>query len=136
MEEWYTHRQVVSKLTHAFQYSVDLRSSDFTLKFFCRVCGLRVRVWGSYRTCRSFEYGYGSVTELPEVTSKMWYRHTELTEVPGGYENMLYPYSGYCGTGLAELTEVPGIRVYGYGGLTELPELPGTDCCEAVGVFV
>ena len=34
---------------------------------FCTVCGLRVRVWESYRTSRNFEYGYGSVTELPEV---------------------------------------------------------------------
>ena len=34
---------------------------------FCRVCGLRVRVWGSYRSSRSFGYGYGSDGELPEV---------------------------------------------------------------------
>ena len=31
---------------------------------FCRVCGFRVRVWESYRTSRSFGYGYGCVTEL------------------------------------------------------------------------
>ena len=37
-----------------------------TLKI-CRVCGFRVRIWGFYRTSRSFGYGYGSVTELPEV---------------------------------------------------------------------
>ena len=87
----------------------------------CRVCGFRVRVWESYRTSRSFGYGYGSVTEL--------------TEVPGGHKNMLYPYPGYCGTGRtgltevpatgmnhAELTEVPGT---GMKGLTELLEVPG-----------
>ena len=34
---------------------------------FCRVCGFRVRVWESYRTSRSFGYGYGSLTELTEV---------------------------------------------------------------------
>ena len=34
---------------------------------FCRVCGFRVRVWESYRTSRSFGYGYGCVTELTEV---------------------------------------------------------------------
>ena len=34
---------------------------------FCRVCGSRVRVWESYRTCRSFGYGYGIVTELTQV---------------------------------------------------------------------
>ena len=44
---------------------------------FCRVCAFRVRVWGSYRTSRSFEYGYGSVTELKDI---------ELTEVPGGHK--------------------------------------------------
>ena len=34
---------------------------------FCRVCEFRVRVWESYKTSRSFGYGYGSVTELTEV---------------------------------------------------------------------
>ena len=38
---------------------------------FCRVCGFRIWVWKSYRTCRSSGYGYGCFTEL--------------TEVPGGY---------------------------------------------------
>ena len=38
----------------------------FTLKF-CRVCGLQVWVWGSYRTFRSFGYWHESVTEFPEV---------------------------------------------------------------------
>ena len=34
---------------------------------FCRVCGFRVRVWKSCKTCRSSGYGYGSLTELMEV---------------------------------------------------------------------
>ena len=38
----------------------------------------------------------------------LWHGRTELTEVPGGYKKMLYPYPGYCGAGRTELTEVPG----------------------------
>ena len=34
---------------------------------FCWVCSSRVRVWGSYRISRTFGYGCGSVSELPEV---------------------------------------------------------------------
>ena len=34
---------------------------------FCRVCGFRIRVSESYRTSRSFGYGYENVIELPEV---------------------------------------------------------------------
>ena len=65
--------------------------------------------------------GYGSLTELPEVSGTgmevlqnsqkfrvLWRGRTELAEVPGGYEKCLYPYPGYCGTGRTELTEVPG----------------------------
>ena len=101
---------------------------------FCRVCVLRVRVWKSYRTCRSSGYGYGS--------------HTELTVVPGRYTNVVpvpvpaprYFYKGIpvprvlC-HGSKELTEVPGTGMdvvqtsqkfgYGYGNLTELIEVPG-----------
>ena len=73
----------------------------FTLKF-CRVCGFLVRVWESYRTSRSFWYGYESVTELAEVPGIVAraYRTnrssghgyecpTELTEVPGTCTNAL-----------------------------------------------
>ena len=35
--------------------------------FQVKVCGFQARVWGSYRTFKSFEYGCGSVIELPEV---------------------------------------------------------------------
>ena len=48
---------------------------------------------------------------------------------------MLYHYPGYCGTGLTELTEVPGTGMevlqnfqkpgYGYESLAKLLELPG-----------
>ena len=53
---------------------------------FWRACGFRVRVWESNR-------------ELPEVSGTgmevlqnfqkfrvLWHRHTELTEIPGGYK--------------------------------------------------
>ena len=40
---------------------------DICKAMFCRVCAFRVRVWESYRTSRSFGYGYGSVTELTQV---------------------------------------------------------------------
>ena len=104
-----------------------------TLKF-CRVCRYRVRVWGLYRTSRSFGYGYGSVTELSEVpgiVAQAYRTHGSS----GRVQNMLYPYPGYCGTGLTELTEVPGtcmkvlqnfqkFRVL-CRGRTELPEVPG-----------
>ena len=77
-----------------------------TLKF-CRVCGFRVRVWGSYKTSRSFGYRYGSVTELPEVPGivAQAYRPHRSS---GRVENITYPYPGNCGTGLTELTEYPG----------------------------
>ena len=74
---------------------------------FCRVCGFRVRVWESYRTSRSFEYGYGSVTELTEVpgiVARGYMTHRSSDRA----QNMRYPYPGYCGTGRTELTEVPG----------------------------
>ena len=40
----------------------------------------------SYRTSRSFGYGYDSITELPEVPGIVTLAYIELTEVPGGYE--------------------------------------------------
>ena len=73
----------------------------------CRICVFRVRVWGSYRTSRSFGYGYGSVTELPEVLGIVAQAY-RTHRTSGRVKNIMYPYPGYCGTGLAELTEVPG----------------------------
>ena len=74
---------------------------------FCRVCGFRVRVWESYRTSRSFGYGYGSVTELTEVPG-IAARAYRTQRSCGRVQKMLYPYPGYSGTGRTELTELPG----------------------------
>ena len=63
---------------------------------FWRVCGFRVRVWESYRTSRSFGYGYGSVTELPEVRGIVARAYITYRSSGYGYE---------CPT---QLTEVPG----------------------------
>ena len=114
---------------------------------FCRVCGIRVRVWESYRTSRSFGYGYGSVTELtevPDIVARAYITHrssrrvqTCCTRTPGIVKRVVqnsqkfrvrvwkyyrtsrsrarvrkcYRSSrsfGYCGTGIQNLTEVPG----------------------------
>ena len=111
---------------------------------FCRVCGFRVWVWESYRTYRSFGYGYGSVTELtegPGSAARSYRTHRSSRWV----QKMLYPYHGYCGTGRTEFTEVPGgykkyctrtplwdgayrshrSSVYGYECPAELTEVPG-----------
>ncbi|CAM9878092.1 unnamed protein product [Laminaria digitata] len=72
---------------------------------FCRVCVFWVRVWDSYRTYRSSGYGYGS--------------HTELTEVPGRYTNVVpvpVPAPGYFYKG------IPVLRVLCHGR-TELTEV-------------
>ena len=58
---------------------------------FSGVCVFRVRVWGACRTCRSFGYGYVSVTEVTEVHLALWNRRTELTEVPAGHETCFLP---------------------------------------------
>ena len=78
---------------------------------FCRVCGFRVRVWESYRTSRSFGYGFGSVTELTEVPG-IAARAYRTHRSSGRVQKMLYPYPRYCGTGRTELTEVPGAGMY------------------------
>ena len=101
---------------------------------FCRVCGFRVRVWESYRTSRSFGYGYGSYTELREVSGgykicctrnrvlwhgayrthrSSWYGYecaTELTQVPGAGMKVLQNFQKFrvLWHGRTELTEVPG----------------------------
>ena len=66
-----------------------------------------MRVWGSYRTSRSYGYGYGSVTELPGVPGIVAQAYRTLI-ISGRVQNMMYPYPGYYGTGLTELTVVPG----------------------------
>ena len=108
--------------------------AEFCKGMFCRVCGFRVRVWESYRTSRSFGYQYESATKLPEfrgIVARAYKNHRGS----GRVRNVLYPYPGYCGTECTELTEVPGTGMnvlqnyqkfgYGYGNLTELPEIPG-----------
>ena len=79
-----------------------------TLKF-CRVCGFRGSVWGSYRTSRSFGYGYGSVTELPEVPGIVAQAYSTHRS-SGRVQNTMYPYPGHCGTGL-ENTQKFRVRV-------------------------
>ena len=67
----------------------------------------RVRVRGSYRTFRSSGYGYGSLTELPElpgIVAQAYRTHTSSERV----QNMLYPYPGYYGHGRTKLPEVSG----------------------------
>ena len=74
---------------------------------FCRVCGFRVRVRESYRTSRSFGYGYGSVTEfteVPGIVARAYITHRSC----GRVQKMLYPYPGHSDTGRTELIEVPG----------------------------
>ena len=87
---------------------------------FGKVCGFRVREWESYRTSRSFGYGYGSVTELPGNPGIEVQAYTHRSS--GRVQNKLYPYPGYCGNGRTELTEIPstGVEV-----LSEVPEVPG-----------
>ena len=88
------------------QYESFGGSKFYTLKF-CRACGFRVRIWKSYRTSKSFGYGYESVTELPEVPGIV--AQTYITPRSSGrVRKVLNPYPGYCGTGCIELTEVPG----------------------------
>ena len=63
---------------------------------------------GVLKTSRSFGYGYGSVTELTEVPGIVARAYRTLRS-SGRIQKRLYPYPGYCGTGRAELTEVPGM---------------------------
>ena len=87
--------------------SIFCRKVESSKVMFRRVCGFRVRVWESYRTSRSFGYGYGSVTELTEVpgiAAQAYRTHRSSGQV----QNMLHPHPRYCGTGRTELTEVPG----------------------------
>ena len=65
---------------------------DFKVMF-CRVCGFRVRVWESYRTARSFGYGYGSVTEsteIPGIAARAYRTHRSF----GREQTVMYPYPG------------------------------------------
>ena len=99
-----------------------LLSSQFFKVMFCRVCGIRVRVWESFRTSRSLGYGYGSVTELTEVPGTVaWVYRTHRSS--GRVQNMLYPYPGCCGTGRTELTEISGT---GMKVLENIQKISGT----------
>ena len=72
---------------------------------------------------RSSGYGYGCLTELPEVpgiVAQAYRTHRSSKRV----QNVLYPYLGYCGHGRTELPEVPGTGRYECR--TELPGVPGT----------
>ena len=86
--------------------SILIKKKDFKVMF-CRVCGFRVRVWESYRTSRSFRYGYECVIDLPEVPGIVA-RECRTHRSSGRVQKVLYPYPGYCGTGCTELTEVSG----------------------------
>ena len=90
---------------------------------------------GALQNFQKFRCGYGSVTEPPEVpgiVAQAYRTHTSS----GRVQDMLYPYPGYCGTGLTELTEVPGTGMIVlqnfqkfrllWHGRTELPEVPDT----------
>ena len=120
----------------------------FSTVMFCRVCGFRVSAWDSYRTSRSFGYGYGSVTELTEVpcnVARSYRTHRSSGRVQknsapsprvlwhGAYRN--HRSSGYGYECPTELTEVPGTGVKVLQdfqkfqvlrhGRTELTEVPG-----------
>ena len=75
---------------------------------------------GSYRTHRNSGYGYESLHNFQKF-SVLWHRHTELTGVPGGYDNAVpvprvsvaltyrtYRSSGYGYEYPSKLAEVPG----------------------------
>ena len=74
---------------------------------FCRVCGFRVRVWESYRTCRTFGYEYGSVTGLTEVPGIVARRVQNSRKFRAGTKNAV-PVPRVLWQGRTELTEVPG----------------------------
>ena len=50
-----------------------IRCADNCKVLFCRVCGFRVRVWWSWRTSRSWGYGYASVTKHTDFRG-FWHR--------------------------------------------------------------
>ena len=97
---------IICGLMHAHACIICIPGTFFKVMF-CRVCGFRVRVWESYRTYRSFRYGYESVTELPEVPGIVA-RAYRTHRSSGRVQNVLYLYPGYCGTGCTKLTEIPG----------------------------
>ena len=72
---------------------------------------------GVLQNFQKFGYGYGSVTELAEVPGIVA-RSYRTHRNSGRAKKMLYPYPRYCGTGRAELTEVPGTGM-------KVPEFPG-----------
>ena len=74
-----------------------------TLKF-SKVCGFRVRVWESYRTSRVRVWKCYKTSRSSGFVAQAYRTHTSS----GRVQNIMYPYPGYCGTDLTELTEVPG----------------------------
>ena len=73
---------------------------------FCRVCGFRVRIWPSYRTCGSSGHGNGSLAELTEVPGTGVQHGLQVLQNSQKFQvgtRMLYPYPGYCGTGVQNL---------------------------------
>ena len=70
-----------------------------------------MRVWESYRTSRTFGYGYESVTELPEVPGIVT-RGVQTSQKFRVRVCMSYRTNRSSGSGmkvLTELQEVPGI---------------------------
>ena len=70
------------------------------------VPGTGMKILQNFQKFRAL-YGYGSVTELPEVpgiVAQAYRTHRSS----GRIQSMMYPHPGYCGSGLTELTEVPG----------------------------
>ena len=76
---------------------------------------------GTYRTYRSSGYGYECGTELPEVPGTgtkvlqnfqtfrvLWHGRTELTEVPGRYENAVPVPQIFVALTYRTNTELPG----------------------------
>ena len=77
-----------------------LRADNIKVMF-CRVLFSlhRGRVWESHRTSRSIGYRYGSVTELTEVPGIVA-RAYRTHRSSGPVQRKLYPYFGFCGTGV------------------------------------
>ena len=88
-----------STMISFFFLGEELNLEQFFKVMFCRVCGFRVRVWESYRTSRSFGYGYGSVTEhteVPGIVARAYRTHRSS----GRVQKIMFPYSWSMAAGL------------------------------------
>ena len=67
-------------------------------------CEFRIRVWGSYRTSRSFGTGMEVLrnSEISGIVAQA-YRTSRRS---GRVHNVLYPYPRYCGQGRTEHPQV------------------------------